>query len=60
MRTGRNWYKLTPFQRSRVVALLAVGDKQEAIAADYGISRGYVSMIRIRAGLPRRWQRTIR
>ena len=53
-RAGRNWHKLSPDNRQVVLEAVVAGFKQKDIAANYGISRGYVAMLRIRAGLPSR------
>ena len=53
-RTGRNWHKLSPDNRQVVLEAVVAGFRQKDIARNYGISRGYVAMLRIRAGLPSR------
>ena len=53
-RAGRNWHKLSPDNRQVVLEAVVAGFRQKDIAANYGISRGYVAMLRIRAGLPSR------
>ena len=53
-RVGRNWHKLSPDNRQVVLEAVAAGLRQRDIAANYGISRGYVATLRIRAGLPSR------
>jgi hypothetical protein len=53
-RSGRNWHKLSPDNRQVVLEAVVAGFRQKDIAANYGISRGYVAMLRIRAGLQSR------
>jgi hypothetical protein len=54
MRAGRNWHKLSPDNRQVVLEAVVAGFRQKDITANYGISRGYVAILRIRAGLQSR------
>jgi len=53
-RRGPLPWKLTSESLAALLQAYLDGDKTEAIAAQYGISRGYVPMLARRAGLPRR------
>lgn len=46
--------KLAPWQREAIVRLSVLGEKSEALAAEFGISICYVSKLRNKAGFRRR------
>ena len=58
MGKGR-WRKLSIRQQMEIARRYASGEKTSAIAADYGVSDAYPTMVAARRGVPRRFPRKL-